>query len=152
MGREGGKGCGRRLVDQPMRRTSIEVYQKIQAMGLLSQLRFEVYEVLVNHGPLTAGEVWDRFFKNKRQRSSISARMSELEERGVVYQACTRPCSYTGNNAIAWATTDNLPLDPAKKSKKEKQRTAKEENDACAAIAEAYGHHLLASVIRKMFL
>ena len=68
-----------------MRRTSIEVYQKIQAMGLLSQLRFEVYEVLVNHGPLTAGEVWDRFFKNKRQRSSISARMSELEERAVVY-------------------------------------------------------------------
>lgn len=102
-----------------IRRTSIEVFRKIEAEGLLSKLRFEVYRVLFHHGPLTAGECWSRFFKNERQRSSISARMSELEERGVIYQVCERPCGYTKNTSIAWDVTDKLPIE-IKKAKHDK--------------------------------
>lgn len=100
-----------------IRRTSIEIYRRIKEEGLLSQLRFEVYDVLYRYGPLTAGEAWSWYF-SRRQRSSISARMSELEERGVVYQHEERVCGLTGNKAIAWATTDRLPVDPPKKEAK----------------------------------
>ncbi len=101
-----------------IRPTSIEVYRRIKEEGLLSQLRFEVYEILYKYGPLTAGECWSGFFSN-RQRSSISARMSELETRGVIYQQAERICGLTGNKAIAWATTDSLPADPTPAKKKE---------------------------------
>ena len=97
-----------------MRQTSIDIYRRIEAEGLLSDLRFSVYKVLFEHGPLTAGEVWSRFFHSARQRSSISARMSELEDRGVVFQAEERECGYTGNRAIAWDVTLNLPREPLK--------------------------------------
>lgn len=96
-----------------IRRTSLQALAKIREEGLLSKLRFEVYECLFKHGPLTAGEAWSRYFPH-RQRSSISARMSELEARGVVYQESERPCALTKNNAIAWDVTTNLPVDPPK--------------------------------------
>lgn len=96
------------------RRTSVLAYEKIKAEGLLSQLRFEVYEILYKHGPLTAGEAWSMYFPN-RQRSSVSARMSELEARGVVYQVEERPCSLTSHQAIAWDVNASLPVDPPKK-------------------------------------
>lgn len=102
-----------------IRETSIEAYITIKEKGLLSQLRFEVYETLHNNGPMTAGEVWSRFFKDVRQRSSISARMSELEARGVLEQYEVRPCEYTGNLSIAWAVTDKLPHSPKKKPTKD---------------------------------
>lgn len=94
------------------RRTSIEAYRKIKADGTLSQLRFEVYDKLFHAGPMTAGECWSRYFKNTRQRSSISARMSELELRGVVYQVSEVRCGYTGNTSIAWDVTEHLPIRP----------------------------------------
>lgn len=101
-----------------IRKTSVEVYRRIQEEGLLSKLRFEVYSILYKYGPLTAGECWSGFFPN-RQRSSISARMSELEARGVVFQQSERICALTKNKAIAWATTDSLPVDPPAATKKE---------------------------------
>jgi len=92
-----------------IQRTSLEVYHRIKSEGLLSQLRFEVYEILFRHGPLTAGEVWSRYFRERRQRSSISARMSELERRGAIVVHEARACGYTGNTSIAWRTTNNIP-------------------------------------------
>ena len=91
------------------RNTSREVYERIKSEGLLSRLRFEVYEVLFQHGPLTASETWDRHLPN-RQRSSISARFSELEAMHVVVGTKERRCGYTNNNAIAWDVTANLPV------------------------------------------
>lgn len=97
-----------------VRETSIECYRKIKEQGLLSQLRLEVYDVLYNYGPLTAGEMWSRFFIKQRQRSSISARFSELEEMGCVKVTSERPCGYTGKVSIAWDVTSELPR-PLKK-------------------------------------
>lgn len=88
--------------------TSREAYERIKTEGLLSQLRFEVYEALFDHGPATAGELWDRFF-NGRQRSSVSARMRELERFGVIRERCTRACGLTGKTAIVWEITGDLP-------------------------------------------
>lgn len=102
-----------------MQETSLLAYEQIKAKGLLSRLRFEVYEAIFKNGPMTAGEVWSRYFKDVRQRSSISARMSELEARGVLEQYEIRPCEYTGNLSIAWYVTDQLPHEPNKKLTKD---------------------------------
>ncbi len=123
-----------------VRRTSIETFRRIEAEGLLSQLRFEVYKVVVERGPMTEGECWAWHFEGKRQRCSITPRFSELEERGVIAVVGERKCGFTGNLAQVWESTDNLPIIPNKKptpAEKERARCLKiceEEELACGDI------------------
>jgi len=99
-----------------VRMTSIEAYNDIRDNGLLGKLQFEVYEVLYNHGPLTQGELWSRFFPNA-QRHSIAPRFAELKDRGVVVEVGERPCQITGVNSIVWDVTDHLPTAPVEKQR-----------------------------------
>lgn len=91
-----------------IRQTSIDTYHAIKQQGLLSNLRFEIYQVLFDHGPLTSGELWSEHLKNQ-QRQSLTPRFAEMKELGVIFEAETRPCRMTGQTCIAWDVTSQLP-------------------------------------------
>lgn len=104
------------------RETSIETYNKIKEEGLLSKLRFDVYEFLFNHGPMTCRELM-MAMQTKRGRhfvvagSSLSTRFSELERMGVVKETQVRPCKETGRSAIEWDVTSKIPIKLEKEKK-----------------------------------
>lgn len=95
------------------RDTSIAVYLRIKSEGLLSKLRQIVYDILFEFGPLTAEEV--RVRTHGVKQVSVSPRMSELVERKVVAEVGRKICSVTGNEAILWDVTSNLPEKPEPK-------------------------------------
>ncbi len=99
------------------RRTSIETFRRIEAEGLLSKLRFDVYRAIYTLGPSTINEVYNAAFKATHQDRSISPRFSELEARGAIVSTKVRKCRITGNEAHEWVTTDDLPHPPPKKTK-----------------------------------
>ncbi len=92
-----------------IQQTSIEAYHQIKEKGLLSKLRFEVYETLFFHGSMTQGECWKNHFPN-RQRHDVCPRFAELERRGVIRCVGERPCAVTGRNAMVWELTNRLPI------------------------------------------
>ena len=98
------------------RQTSIAAYHQIKEEGLLSKLRFKVYEIIVEFGPLTAQEAWHIYRKryNAKGRDGITPRFSELERFGVIAENKKRPCSVTGRTCIEWIATDKLPIKPKK--------------------------------------
>lgn len=100
------------------RDTSIEAYRQIEAEGLLSRRRWQVYEILYHYGPLTAGEIArhaiDKGIEVKEQ--TITPRMAELRERKVVKEVGVKVCSTTGRNCIAWDVTASLPVYSDKKA------------------------------------
>lgn len=97
------------------RETSIQAYNQIKDEGLLSALRFQVYESLIENGSMTAQESW-HYLRDKAARrgeariNGITPRFSELRELGVVYEKTVRPCKITKRNAIEWEVTDQLPV------------------------------------------
>ena len=91
----------------PVRRTSIETYYAIRDQGLLSRMRFLVYQCLFHHGPLTAQET----FKRLRLESNQSGRFTEMRDIGVIEELGERKCAVTGRNVIVWDVTDVLPLE-----------------------------------------
>ena len=100
------------------RQTSIDAYNKIREDGLLGKLQLEVYGLLFDHGPLTQGELWDRFMR-EHQGHSISPRFAELHALGVIHPIGERACRFSGVNAILWDVTDQLPNERLKKETKE---------------------------------
>jgi Fe2+ or Zn2+ uptake regulation protein len=97
-----------------VRETSIDVYHKIEEEGLLSRLRFQVYSVLFHHGPMTAMEVCEKLKELKMpvKQVSVSPRMSELRDRGVVKECGEKLCAVTQHNSILWDVTNKLPAGP----------------------------------------
>jgi len=95
------------------RQTSIDCYNQIKAGGLLSKRRLETFEALVKIAPCTASEVQNSIIYNNGGRDCIK-RISELKDRGVIYEVRTRPCKITGKSVIEWDLTDNLPIDVKK--------------------------------------
>jgi len=93
-----------RIAIMGVRLTSQKAYKAIRDNGLLSRMRFRVYEQLHNHGPQTGSEV-----NYSLRCGSGHKRLSELKELGVVEEIGTRPCRITGENAIVWAVNDRLP-------------------------------------------
>lgn len=94
-----------------IRQTSVDAYNMIKENGLLSQRRFEVYDVLFNHGPLTQGETCDKITPGwKRSNQSYTPRFAELKKLGVIIEIGERECSITGRKALSWDVTDKLPL------------------------------------------
>ena len=103
-----------------IQQTSVDVYNNIKNNGLLSSLRFKVYDVIYANGPITQGEVWSKFFQ-ERQRHDIGPRFAELVKLGVIQQVGTRPCEYTGVESLTWSVTGELPK-KLEKTKTMKQR------------------------------
>lgn len=105
------------------RQTSIEVFKQIRDNGLLSKRRMEVYEIVFNHGPMTSNETFDYSELNgiDGYRHNANARMTELRELGVVYEAGTKQCSKSGNTVILWDVTDKLPVKPERKITKDEK-------------------------------
>lgn len=91
-----------------IRQTSIEVYREIEASGILSHRRWEVYSALYKNGPLTRNEIAP-FVNIPGYHSNISARLTELREMGIVMEVGEKLCSMTGNSIILWDVTDQLP-------------------------------------------
>lgn len=101
------------------RKISLDAYNKIKENGLLSKRRLEVYHILFHNGPLTAHEVVAIARQNHplSNQTSFNARLSELRNRGVVFEVGfkTNPVSLVEN--ILWDVTDSLPAEPVKTQK-----------------------------------
>lgn len=94
-----------------VRPTSIEVYRRITAEGLLSKRRMQVYEYLYAHGPCTVNELFRMTWGGTRVvQANFGARLNELEKMGVAVRTHTKICDVTGNNVDVWQTTDSLPI------------------------------------------
>jgi len=95
------------------RQTSIDAY-KIKSEGLLSERRWQVYDVLYEIGPATGGEVFKAFKKKYGvlvpTNSNTITRLGELRNCGVVKEIGTRECTVSGQNVIVWQVTDKLPV------------------------------------------
>lgn len=88
------------------RRTSSESYRIIQESGVLSKRRWQAYQLLFDHGPMTGNEL-----SHLARVPGLWKRCSELHQMGLVVQVCERPCQITGMKAIVWDVTTNLPTD-----------------------------------------
>lgn len=102
------------------RHTSIAVYREIEARGLLSEMRWKVYDKLFQHGPATAAELASKFppsVGGRGEAGNVHARLGELVERGVAYIVRDRVCRITGHTVAEYDVTDQLPTDPPKQSR-----------------------------------
>jgi hypothetical protein len=119
------------------RQTSIDCYKQIILEGLLSKRRLQVYEILLENGCLTGTEI-SILFKQKHFSSNhsegIRNRVSELFERGVVYEKAIVECKSTGRKVTQWDLTDKLPIKIKNSNKTKKQRI----NDAINSLRELY--------------
>ena len=102
------------------RQTSIDCYNQIKAEGLLSDLRFSVYDWLYSNGPATAQEVTTGLANGSQDHGSFSTRLSELRDQGAVKECGKVKSKTTSRTVIQWDVTDNLPV------KIEKKKTAKQ--------------------------
>ena len=111
-------------MEKQIRDTSIEVYHQVKAEGLLSKRRFEVYECLFHHGPMTQSETLIKLNINNGNvnQHSITPRFAELKDLGVIKETRKRPCKITNRTVYEWDVTSNLPKTDniVRKSKKEK--------------------------------
>lgn len=98
------------------RKTSIDVYHRIEAEGLLSAVRFEVYSILFKYGPLTATCIASKMerYKSPSVGANVHARLGELRARGVVKEVGEGVCPLTGNTVLVFDVTENLPIEPDK--------------------------------------
>mgnify|MGYP003648059121 CR=1 FL=1 len=116
------------------RQTSIDCYNEIKEKGLLSNMRFKVYEAILRKAPCTSGEAFATMTTKENQISQSRARFTELRELGVIYEKGEKQCSITGRNVIEWDLTDRLPVD-FKSSNKTKQQ---KKNAALNSLRELY--------------
>tara|TARA_R110000751_G_scaffold88688_1_gene175102 strand:+ start:1939 stop:2379 length:441 start_codon:yes stop_codon:yes gene_type:complete len=105
-----------------IRQTSIDCYRKIKELGLLSDMRFKVYEAILKKAPCTSGEAFAIMTTKENQISQSRARFTELRNLGVIYERGEKQCSITGRNVIEWDLTDRLPINIKKTNKTKKQK------------------------------
>lgn len=89
------------------RQTSIAVFRQIEAEGLLSTMRWNVYQTVFRHGPGSTNEL---AVKGGMRPHHVSTRLTELRDMGVVREVGTKTCSITGRNVICWDVTDKMPI------------------------------------------
>jgi hypothetical protein len=107
------------------RQTSIDCYKQIQAQGLLSKRRFEVYEAIFKNAPCTTNEALKGIhLSDGNYRSNEGSRTTELRDLGVIYEKSIKKCTVTGRNVIEWDLTDRLPIDRKVAILTKKQRVA----------------------------
>jgi hypothetical protein len=119
------------------RQTSIDCYRKIKSEGLLSKRRLQVFEILLENGCLTGTEI-SILFKQKHFSSNhsegIRNRITELFDRGVVYEKGIVECKSTGRKVIQWDLTDKLPIKIKSSNKTKKHKI----DDALNSLRELY--------------
>lgn len=92
--------------------TSIETFHHIRDNGLLSKRRFEVYQTVYMHGPMTSAEAFSIMNKANplKNLTQSRARFTELQTMAVLKTIGERKCKITGRNALIWEVTDRLPI------------------------------------------
>jgi len=111
-----------------MRRTSISAYREIEANGLLSKRRMEVYSWLFKNGPASAADAYRELVKGQSiNPSSYLSRFSELRDLGVVYELEKKKVDpVTGMEVIVWDVTDRLPTKKAAPKRKTRKQLEQE--------------------------
>ena len=104
------------------RQTSIDCYYQIKEEGLLSKMRFKVYEAILRKAPCTSAEALSTILSKNSAITSSRARFTELRELGVIYEVQNRKCTITGSTSIEWDLTDRLPINIKKSNKTKKQK------------------------------
>lgn len=89
------------------RQTSIEAYNTIKENGLLSKRRWEVYQTLYEHGPLS--QVETSFSLRGKLDWGINPRFSELKKMGLIIEVGKTIDPRTGQTVLLWDVTSNLP-------------------------------------------
>lgn len=102
------------------RETSIEAYYKAKELGVISGRRLEVYKILCEHGPMTAGEILG--YNDSVHSGVYTTRLSELKAMGAIKEVGKRPCNKTGFTAIVWEITGDMPVKPAKKPTRKERK------------------------------
>jgi len=116
------------------RQTSIDCYNQIKTEGLLSKMRFKVYEAILKKAPCTSAEVLSTMLSKNSAITSSRARFTELRELGVIYEVQNRQCTITGRTSIEWDLTDRLPISVKNTKKTKKHRI----NDALDSLRLLY--------------
>ena len=102
--------------------------------GLLSKMRFKVYEGILKNAPCTSAEVLSTLLSKNSAITSSRARFTELRELGVIYEVQNRKCTITGRTSIEWDLTDRLPVNVKKSNKTKKHKIG----DALNSLRELY--------------
>lgn len=91
--------------------TSKLAYEHIKSTGLLSTIRWTVYDWLYHNGPATASEVFVGIkAKIKTQRNDVASVLSKLRDTfGVVKEVKVVSCPITGMKVIQFDVTSKMP-------------------------------------------
>jgi DNA-binding Lrp family transcriptional regulator len=105
-------------------KTSLDVYKRIIASGLISKRRKEIVEILWEHTALTGNQI-SKIHKEKHNTNSFSEnvknRITELEQMGVISIVGIVACPLTKNQVNLYALSGNLPVKlEVKQTKKQK--------------------------------
>ena len=100
-----------------MRETSLLTYRKIIADGTITKLKLLVYSAIIHNENLTSAELHQKEFPYK-QISTIRARITELNDLGVIEWEDVRKCKITNRMAFTWRSSGNLPDKEKAKHKK----------------------------------
>ena len=140
-----------------VRQTSIKAYRKIKESGSLSKRRWEVYDTIFKHGPMTATEVANKMrdYCNSIMFTAVKnihSRVTELKDMNVIEEIGTRECKISKNTAIVWEVTNEMPtkLPPTLTKNKKKELTIKELNRLYRFVKSTYscGNNIL---VREKF-
>lgn len=106
-----------------VRDTSIAAYHAIKERGLLSERRFQVYEIFVeaNPRPLTGSQVsrlWHDRYQGSDTSEVVRSRITELAERGLLEEDGTVFDDRTEMMVIAWRVVDRLPAEVERRESK----------------------------------
>lgn len=93
-----------------MRSTSVESYCAIRDSGVLSELRWDVYDYIYAHGPLTARQTIVGLSETYELSSVYSPRFAELKRLGLIADIGTTECEFSGRNVTVWDVTANMPI------------------------------------------
>ncbi len=97
-----------------VRRTSLQAFKRINDEKLMGPFQTDVYNIIFEHGPMTAGQVAFHYQKihprTHRGRNENAKRIYELVQYGVAYDTKVEvPCPMTGFNAVLWDLNEKLP-------------------------------------------
>jgi hypothetical protein len=95
----------------------------------------EVYEILFEHGAMTANEIVriSKVSYPNTNPSSFHARLSELKKYGVIIETGEKKDAVSNHNCYIWDLTDNLPKD-IKLSVNTKQKRVDEAIDSLRVL------------------
>jgi hypothetical protein len=100
-------------MEKRVRDTSIDVYNRIRAAGLLSERRWQVYDILFREGPLTGAQVAERMrdlYGIRGFSESVRNRLTELRDMHCVRELGETTDPLTRSTVILWDVTSALPV------------------------------------------